>query len=139
MIPAKRRSAQAAAAGATTRSPSLLPLLLLAAALHPSSSFLFPVTAVRNPPSCKAWASSTQPLSATSSSDVGEPVIEPVQPPGLDDAAEVDGGDGDDRLKSQAGLTLEGVYKRLKLETVDIDAGTVELDSKDTDYGVRGT
>lgn len=64
---------------------------------------------------------------------------EPVQPPELDDGKEVDddGGDGDGRPKSPAGLTLEGVYKRLKLESLGLDDGTVQLDSKDNDYGVR--
>lgn len=44
----------------------------------------------------------------------------------------------DDRMpKSPAGLTIEGVYKRLKLETQGLDDGIVGLESKDTDYGVR--
>lgn len=137
MIAAQRRRAQATAAAATsTRSPSLLPLLLLAAALHTGSSFLFPVTAVgRVPPSCKTWASSVLSQSATSSSDVGEPVS---QPPEIDDDdAEEVSDEGDDQPKSPAGLTLEGVYKRLKLESLGLDDGTVQLDSKDNDYGVR--
>lgn len=44
----------------------------------------------------------------------------------------------DGQPKSPAGLTLEGVYRRLKLETQGLDDGIVGLESKDTDYGVRG-
>ena len=140
MIAAQRRRAEASssssAAATTTRIHPLLPLLVLAAALHPGSSFLFPVTAVgRLPPSGKPWASSMQPQSATPSSDVGEPVSQPSEF-NYDGAEEVPDG-GDRRPKSPAGLTLEGVYKRLKLESLGLDDGTVQLDSKDNDYGVR--
>ena len=38
--------------------------------------------------------------------------------------------------KSPEGLTLEGVYRKLKLETQGLDDGIVGLESKDTDYGV---
>lgn len=37
---------------------------------------------------------------------------------------------------SPAGLALEGVYKRLKLETQGLADGVVGLESKDTDFGV---
>lgn len=46
--------------------------------------------------------------------------------------------DGADGRTSPSGLSLEGVYKRLKLETLGLDDGTVRLESKDTDFGVRG-
>ena len=39
--------------------------------------------------------------------------------------------------KSPEGLTLEGVYRKLKLETHGLDDGIVGLESKDTDYGVN--
>lgn len=38
--------------------------------------------------------------------------------------------------KSPAGLTLEGVYKRLKVEVQGLDDGIVGLESRDKDYGV---
>lgn len=136
MIAPQRRRAAAATPTATTasRRPSFLPLLLLASALHPSSSFLFPITAVSGlPPSCKTWSASLRPQSASSSSDVGEPV-QSSELGGAEDEVD-DAADG--RPTSPAGLTLEGVYKRLKLECVDIDEGAVQLESKDTDYGVR--
>ena len=37
---------------------------------------------------------------------------------------------------SPSGLALEGVYKRLKLETQGLADGVVGLESKDTDFGV---
>eukprot|EP00904_Undaria_pinnatifida_P000067 jgi/Undpi1/10060/HiC_scaffold_28.g12514.m1 len=136
MIAPQRRRAAAATPTATTasRRPSFLPLLLLASALHPSSSFLFPITAVSGlPPSCKTWSASLRPQSASSSSDVGEPV-QSSELGGAEDEVD-DAADG--RPTSPAGLTLEGVYKRLKLECVDIDEGAVQLESKDTDYGIE--
>lgn len=44
----------------------------------------------------------------------------------------------DGQGRSPAGLTLEGVYKRLKLETQGLADGVVGLESKDTDYGASG-
>lgn len=41
-----------------------------------------------------------------------------------------------DEVKTPAGLTLEGVYKRLYVEVQGLDDGVVGLESKDTDYGV---
>ena len=35
--------------------------------------------------------------------------------------------------KSPEGLTLEGVYRKLKLEAHGLDDGTMGLESKDTD------
>lgn len=47
--------------------------------------------------------------------------------------------DSDGMVKSPAGLTLEGVYKRLKLEVQGLDDGVVGLESRDNVYGVSKT
>lgn len=53
----------------------------------------------------------------------------------------VDAEDDEDgnQPKSPAGLTLTGVYKRLKMETQGLDDGIVGLESKDAEYGVSAT
>eukprot|EP00752_Nemacystus_decipiens_P004373 g3997.t1 len=58
---------------------------------------------------------------------------------GSDEGAEVSGVEEQDdgQARSPAGLTLEGVYKRLKLETQDLGEGVIGLESKDTDYGIE--
>ncbi|CAN0148162.1 unnamed protein product [Pylaiella littoralis] len=104
-----------------------LSLLLLLAALQPQSgaSFLFPVTL-----SCRhvSW-SPTSFVKTWSSAAAGQPesASEGEQEENQDDG----------RARSPAGLTLEGVYKRLKLETQGRADGVVGLESKDTDYGIE--
>lgn len=106
----------------TAPSYVLLLLLSLAVTLPSASSFLFPTTAtVRSKASC--WKTRAE------SSDAVEPVPEEDDP-----FAEEDNNDGQPR--SAGGLTLEGVYRRLKLETQGLDDGIVGLESKDTEFGV---
>lgn len=113
--------------------------LLLAVAvlqLRESSSFLIPTTtaAVRG---CNAYGSrsascvwaSVEGAAGDSEASAEEPVA----------AEEEEEEEDDGRAKSPAGLTLEGVYKRLKLETQGLEDGIVGLESKDTDYGVSWT
>lgn len=90
--------------------PSLL-LLMVGASWHDTSAFMVPVI------SASTTASRASSLCKTSATD------------------KAGGEDGADR--SPAGLTLEGVYQRLKLDSIGLDDGGVSLDSTDPDYGVR--
>lgn len=103
----RRRSNSAWRARTSLASPSLL--LLAEAASHGASAFLVPVITT---PRTAIYSRATS-LCQTS-------------------ATEADGGED----KSPAGLTLEGVYKRLKLDSIGVDDGGVSLDSTDPDYGV---
>lgn len=53
-----------------------------------------------------------------------------------DDEVAVEDEVDDGLARSPAGLTLDGVYKRLTLETQGRADGVVGLESKDTDYAV---
>lgn len=116
----------------TSRATLVLSLLLaLSLQLRGGSSFLLPLTVAK---SCRhasrsascvktiGWAAATD----SAGSDEG------AQQAAAEGVEEQDGG----QAKSPAGLTLEGVYKRLKLETQGLADGVVGLESKDTDYGV---
>lgn len=96
---------------ASTLALSLLPLLV-ALQLHGGSSFLLPVTSRRH-------HASREQQQQKSPSEGGQEEKE-----------------DDGRARSPAGLTLEGVYKRLKLEAQGHADGVVGLESKDTSYGV---
>lgn len=63
--------------------------------------------------------------SATAEPGAVEPVVD------VDDDKE-----SRDDVKTPAGLTLEGVYKKLYVEVQGLDDGVVGLESRDTDYGV---
>lgn len=54
----------------------------------------------------------------------------------VEDEAKVEDEEDDGLARSPAGLTLDGVYKRLTLETQSRADGVVGLESKDTDYAV---
>lgn len=109
-------------------------VLLLLASLQPGSSFLAPTTPIARSRAFVIWKTY-----AAGTSNV-EPEV-PTQgqaPSGKEPAGVVVAEEADDGMpKSPAGLTLEGVYKKLKLETQGLDEGIVGLESKDTDYGVR--
>ncbi|CAM9701604.1 unnamed protein product [Choristocarpus tenellus] len=73
---------------------------------------------------------------------VGTKVRSTVTKPLLPSATE--GGIGEESENKEgsgpltpAGLTLEGVYKRVKIEAQGLEDGAVALDSKDVDYGVE--
>lgn len=109
-------------------------VLLLLASLHRGSCFLVPTTPVARSRAFAIWKSY-----ATGTSDL-EPAVstQGQTSSGKEPAGVVMVEEADDGMpKSPAGLTLEGVYKRLKLETQGLDDGIVGLESKDTDYGVR--
>lgn len=104
-------------------------VLSLLLALSLSQSFVIPLTAAKRYHHASQSASCVRVIglaAATDSagSDEGAPTEEKVD--------EQDDG----QARSPAGLTLEGVYKRLKLEAQGLNDGAVGLDSKDTDYGV---
>lgn len=109
----------------------LLHQLLLS---HPTSAFLTPVNvraiSARSITSSGGISSSAwkrRCSAGDTSAAQGEP--EAV-------AETLEEGDTEGMVRSPAGLTLEGVYKRLKLEVQGLDDGIVGLDSRDTDYGV---
>lgn len=105
--PSRRRSNGAWRAPTALAAPSLL--LLAEAASHGASAFLVPVITTPR----TAIYSRASSLFQTS-------------------ATEAEGGED----KSPAGLTLEEVYKRLKLDSIGVDDGGVSLDSTDPEYGV---
>ncbi|CAN0204861.1 unnamed protein product [Ascophyllum nodosum] len=123
--PAERTSASSS----TWR--QLLPLFLLGS-LRGGSSFLSPFTPIARRASSfgKNYAEASDVESMTPAQEKtpsGSP------PAGLAVEEESDSG----IAKSPEGLTLEGVYRKLKLETQGLDDGIVGLESKDTDYGVE--
>lgn len=129
MTPGQAQACRATTASTTTA--LALSLLLPLSTLRGCSSFLLPAPFVgRSPPSCKTWASSP--------STAGTPDTKESFPTHSGDVKpHEDSKDG--QPESPAGLTLEGVYRRLKLDTQGLDDGIVGLESKDTDYGVRVT
>ena len=104
-------------------------LLALSLQFRNGSSFVLPVTAVKRCHHASRSSSCVKTIGRAEATDSA----------GADEGgAEVAGvEEQDDRqAKSPARLTLEGVYKRLKLETQGLADGVVGLESKDTDYGV---
>ena len=94
-------------------------LLALSLQLRNGSSFVLPVTAVK-----RCHHASRLDATDSAGSDEGGAEVAGVE-------------EQDDRqAKSPARLTLEGVYKRLKLETQGLADGVVGLESKDPNYGV---
>lgn len=107
-------------------------LLALSLQLHGCSSFLLPLTAAKGCNHASRSAScvnTTKRAAATDGSGSDDGAEQTTE---TEEAEEQDDG----RARSPAGLTLEGVYKRLKLETQGLADGVVGLESKDTDYGV---
>lgn len=108
---------------AATLGVYLVQLLLLASE---ASSFLSPTTSLVGRTSCsqihiscsRSWR-----LSAGAESGSLEPTVD------VDEASP-------DEVMTPAGLTLEGVYKRLYVEVQGLDDGVVGLESRDTSFGV---
>lgn len=117
--------------GGATLALSLL--LALSLQLRGGSSFVIPLAPARGYHHASRSASCIKTIGAaatdsTAVSDEGQQ----QEPTEVEEVEEQDDG----QARSPAGLTLEGVYKRLKMETQDLDEGVVGLESKDTDYGV---
>ena len=103
-------------------------LLALSLQLHNSSSFVISLAASKRCHHASRSASCVRTISRAAAPDSA----------GSDEREEAVGVDeqADGQARSPAGLTLEGVYKRLKLETQGLADGVVGLESKDTNYGV---
>lgn len=124
------RTSRTSTSGGATLVLSLL--LSLSLQLRGGSSFVLPLTAAKRCHHASRSASCVKTIGQASATD---------SPAGSDEGAEVarveeQDDDGGGQARSPAGLTLEGVYKRLKLETQGLADGVVGLESKDTDYGV---
>lgn len=132
--------------------PKPVPLMLVAlmASIKAGSSFMSPTivantraAVVRHGRACSTSSPSKKTcwaIGATldGSSDSKEPVSSAdTTAVAAQEAEEIEEEEeGDDVVKSPAGLSLEGVYKRLKLETQGFDDGVMGLESKDPKFGV---
>eukprot|EP00903_Cladosiphon_okamuranus_P015477 g14289.t1 len=110
-------------------------LLAMSLRLRGGSSFVLPLATVKGCQRASRSASCSTIGAAAAAAD-GTGSDEGAQ---LDATTEVGGVEEQDdgQARSPAGLTLEGVYKRLKLETQGLADGVVGLESKDTDYGIE--
>lgn len=118
-----------------TRGGALVLSLLLASSLQLrcGHSFLLPSTAAQGFHHASRSASCAKTVGWASAPE-GTGSDEGAQQHTAEEGAVEAQDDG--HARSPAGLTLEGVYKRLKLETQGLADGVVGLESKDTDYGV---
>ncbi|CAM9369157.1 unnamed protein product [Ectocarpus sp. 12 AP-2014] len=108
-------------------------LLLLALQLRNGASFLLPSPAITR---CSGFASRSASCGVMRASEA-DGDIEEVASLNVEDEAKVEDEGADGLARSPAGLTLDGVYKRLTLETQGRADGVVGLESKDTDYAIE--
>ncbi|CAN0226552.1 unnamed protein product, partial [Ectocarpus sp. 13 AM-2016] len=108
-------------------------LLLLALQLRNGASFLLPSSAITR---CSGFVPRSASCGVMRASEADGDTEEAASL-NVEDETKVEDEGADGLAKSPAGLTLDGVYKRLTLETQGRADGVVGLESKDTDYAIE--